>query len=144
MARDLRAPRGGEPGTLGELEVDRRTDEEALAGERIEPGPVILAQIARFAADKNPRTNLRHHGHRNAGGGFLRPGAGQFRAHGFGLIEQVERRNDAIGNDLPVGGGDEVDAILVAGSPVTSSARPQCGSAPIAKPNGAVARSSNR
>src|SRR5450759_4115887 len=59
--------------------------------------------------------NLRHYGNRNARRGFLRPGTGHFRTHGFGLIEQIERRNDAIGNDLPVGSRDEVDAISADG-----------------------------
>jgi hypothetical protein len=54
-----------------------------------------------------------------------------FSAHGFGLIEQVERATTR-SEGPPVGSRDEVDTILADGFMVTSSARPQCGSAPTA------------
>ena len=97
------------------MHIDRRPNEKALPGERLQTDSIIRAQIARFATDENPRSNLNHHANPYARGRLLRPGAGPFQTRGLGLVKQIEGRDDAIGNRLPVGGGNKVNAILVGG-----------------------------
>src|ERR1700684_2697605 len=76
LARHLGAPRGCDPCFFGKLEIDRRPNEKALSGERIQPKSIVLAQITRFATDKDPRLDLRHRAECNARRGLLRPGTG--------------------------------------------------------------------
>src|ERR1700685_3515813 len=93
LTRDLRAPRRRDPRLFGKFHVDRRSDEKALSGERIQAKAVIFAQVAGFAADEDSGMNLSHHADRDASGELLRPGPGHVRTHGFGLVEQVECRD---------------------------------------------------
>src|SRR6185437_7263863 len=112
VARDLCAPRHRDPGALGDLGIERGTCEKALPGQTVQPDPVILTQIARLTADEYSRADLCHHAERDAGSGFLRPQAGQVGALGIRLVDQVERRDDAVADNLPVRRGNKIDAVL--------------------------------
>src|ERR1700694_6193781 len=89
----LKAPGGCQPGVFRQLEICGWADKQRLACEFVETDAFVFPQIARFTADQEARTHLRHQPERRADGGFLLRCPRAKKARPIRLINQVESRD---------------------------------------------------
>src|SRR5258708_17605900 len=102
MSPRLQAPGGGQPRPFRKPDVSGRPDEKRVPDKLVQTDAIVLAQIARLAAEENIRTDLRHHRDRTTDRGLLLRCCGTRKARPFRLIHQIDSGDGKIGNQFPV------------------------------------------
>ncbi len=108
----LKTPGHGEPRSFAQLDEGGGSDEQRLAGEFVQTQALIFAQVAGFAAEEEARPDLRHQRCRRSDGRILLIQSGAEDMCPFGLVQQVERRHERVGNQLPVERDGEIRTVL--------------------------------
>src|ERR1700730_378709 len=98
----LNAPACRQPRARRQLEIGGRADEQRLSREFHQADSFIFLLVARFTADQDARTYLRHHPERSTDRGFLLRRSFADKPCPLGLIDQVDGSDGKVRNQLPV------------------------------------------
>src|SRR5262249_10321512 len=84
----------------------------------VEANSIVFPQLATFASDQNAGEDLDHETGGNSGGRVARPRARRMRSRSFRLVQQIDRGDGPVGDQLGIGGDRKLAAISI--NPLTA------------------------